>query len=155
MPDPKNGIRLREKSGPVVPQNGIAYHDCGVAAAPFLEFTPTPTLELLENSLSTIMTSSNGAVVNVPPTLIPLRLLLFAVTLLSMPVTTAEPAGPTTIPLLELLEAIVFDTEKLLDVMGAISIPLFPKFRDDAVLDFEVSARLPIPFVTRCQVHRW
>jgi hypothetical protein len=55
----------------------------------------------------------------------PWALLLFAATLLSTPVTSTD---GTKMPTLPLLEAIVFDTEKLLDVLGAILIPLV-KFR--------------------------
>jgi hypothetical protein len=45
---------------------------------------------------------------------------LFVVTLLSTPVTTADPVGWIVIPPAKLLEAIVFDTEKLLDVLGRV-----------------------------------
>jgi len=55
---------------------------------------------------------------------------LFAVTLLSTPVTTASNrTGRTKIPKPPLLEAIVFDTEKLLDVLGEILIPILLKPR--------------------------
>jgi len=67
-------------------------------------------------------------VVNLPFTKIPLKL-LFAVTSLRTPVTTADSKGTTRIPFARLLETIVFDTEKLLDVLGTILIPAFAKFR--------------------------
>src|ERR1700720_1445232 len=86
-----------------------AWPDAGVASA--------PRLMLLEAKLSTMVILSDVPVVPAPFTMIPLKL-LFVVTLLSRPVTTAEPVGPIWTPTAELLEAIVFDTEKLLDVLG-------------------------------------
>jgi hypothetical protein len=82
---------------------------------------PVPVL-LLEVSLSAMTTLSDAPVVNLPSTVIPV-LLLSAMTLLLTPVTTADPLGSIPIPP-ALLEAIVFDTEKLLDVMGVIKIPV-------------------------------
>src|SRR3984893_2652349 len=98
------------------------------AGWPDAETAMTPLLPLLEASLSTTVLS-DAPVVNEPITMIPSRLLLFAVTLLSTPLTTAGPAGSTKVPLAPLLEAIVFDTEKLLDVLGEITIPTAAKFR--------------------------
>jgi hypothetical protein len=88
-----------------------------VAAWPGKESTKMPAPELLEATLSTMVTSSDPPVVTTRSASIPLTL-LFAVTLLRTPETTADPVGWTKIPLLGLLESIVFDTEKLLDVPG-------------------------------------
>jgi hypothetical protein len=75
-------------------------------------------------------------------------LLLFVVTLLSTPVTTADPVGWIVIPPPKLLEAIVFDTKKLLDVLGTILMPVFAKFR---MTQFSISRFPPVvnwmPFV--------
>jgi hypothetical protein len=83
--------------------------------------TPVPVL-LLEVSLSATTTLSDAPVVNLPSTVIPV-LLLSGMTLLRTPMTTADPLGSIPIPP-ALLEAIVFDTEKLLDVLGEIKIPV-------------------------------
>ena len=75
-----------------------------------------------------MVTLSDAPVVDEPFTPIP-TILLFVMTSLSTPVTTADPMRAISIPLPGmLLEAIVFDTEKLLDVLGTILIPVV-KFR--------------------------
>jgi hypothetical protein len=74
-----------------------------------------------------MVTLSDGPVVDLPSTQIGTKL-LFVMTLLSTPLTTADPLGLTKIPkFIELLETIVFDTEKLLDVLGEILIPAITK----------------------------
>src|ERR1019366_7775982 len=92
------------------------------------EDTSTPN-SLLEASLSTMVRLSDAPIVDEPITAIPAKL-LFAVTSLSTPVTTADPEGVRKIPSPPpLLEAMELDTEKLLEVLGKIKIPTFTKPR--------------------------
>jgi hypothetical protein len=103
-----------------------------------------------------MVTLSDDPVVNEPSTKIPVAL-LFAVTLLSTPVTTAEPVGLIRIPKSPSFEAIVFETEKLLDVLGEITIPevLKPRMtqfsiaRFPPVLNWMPFVPLPIPVRVR------
>jgi hypothetical protein len=76
-----------------------------------------------------MVTLSDAPVVAAPFTRIPTPL-LFVMTLLSTPEATADPVGETKIPSRAelLLEAIVLDTEKLLDVLRKIAVPR-EKFR--------------------------
>jgi len=122
MGDPKSGIRVRAKAK-IVNLATTLRTKMEVGAAPDAESAETPVPELLlEVSLSATTTLSDAAVVNLPSTTIPV-LLLFAMILLSTLVTTPDPLGWTEIPP-ALLAAIVFDTVKLLDVLGPIKIPV-------------------------------
>src|ERR1700675_688977 len=95
-----------------------------VAAPPDPEDVMTPVLALLEAALSTMVTLSDPPGVDARPTKIPVlstkipKKLLAAETFPRTPVTTAQWVGRIAIPELTLLAAIVFDTKKLLDVVG-------------------------------------
>jgi hypothetical protein len=96
MRDPENGRPRRLKSVPLLLATELRSMTA-VAAVPGFESAKTPILLLLEASLSTKVTLSDAPVVAEPFTKIP-KLLLFVVTLLSTPVTGADPVGWTEIP---------------------------------------------------------
>jgi hypothetical protein len=135
MRDPKNGIP------PILLLLATTLRSMTAVAAPCNENTSMPLSALLDATLLTAVTLSDAAVVDEPATTIPSLLLLFVVTLLSTLVTTADPVGWIVIPPPKLLEAIVFDTEKLLDVLGTILMPVSAKFR---MTQFSISRFPPV-----------
>jgi hypothetical protein len=89
MRDPENGRPRRLKSVPLLLATELRSMTA-VAAVPGFDSAKTPILLWLEASLSTKVTLSDAPVVAEPFTKIP-KLLLFVVTLLSTPVTGADP----------------------------------------------------------------
>ncbi len=128
MREPKNCTVNYLEAVIVVADNGIAHHDGGGRAAHGDSYADDEesTMNVVVGNLAiTMVTLSDAPGVAEAMTLIP-KPLLFVITLLSTPVTTVAPMGEMKIPVpmkLELTEAIVFDTEKLLDVLGEILIP--------------------------------
>jgi hypothetical protein len=144
--EPENGIGVRLNSNSaVIAGSKIAHHDGGGRMAGRRKRLDAA---IVVGSLAVGDGDAERCpVVIEPKTSIPSLKLLFAVTLLSTPVTSAEPVGWTMIPSRELLEAIVFDTEKLLDVLGEILTALVKS----RVTQFSIARVAPVlnwmPFV--------
>ena len=137
----------------VVAGNDIAQHDGGGAWPDDGDRPDADTGELLEASLSTMVTLSDTPVVASPSTRIPLKL-LFAVTLLSTPVTTADPVGWTKIPPAVIGSNRIRHREAA-RCAGRDIDPGSGKFRTTQFSMARFPPELKGCRLRRCQIHRW